>query len=179
MEPEITGSDIERSAGRLSRLCRFSSHLLSFFSLILMLPVLLSPLILIGAFLSVGPFSYTGSICALVLMMAQSALLSVSLRFITQVFVDIAKRRPFYISQAKHLLFAGILMFVCTFIEAIPYGLSTLSFNYGSLAIGLELSKASGFSINLGTLLCSVSLLTVSAIFRHGYLLQRISDDTI
>lgn len=179
MEPEITDGDLERSTSRLSKLCRISSLLLSLFSLIVMLPILLSPLIIAGVFLSIGPFSYSGSIAALLLMMIQSALFSTSLWLITHVFVDIAAKRPFYMSQAKQLLFAGILMLVCTLAEAIPYDLAVLSFNLGPLSIGLELSKAPGCSINLGTLLCAISLLTVSAIFRHGYLLQRISDDTV
>ncbi|MDY4535088.1 hypothetical protein [Tractidigestivibacter sp.] len=179
MDPEITDSDLERSVSRLSRLCRLSSRLLFILSIIVMLPLLLSPLILVGAFLAIGPFSYEGSISDLLLMIVQSALASTALCIITRVFVDIAKKKPFYIGQASHLMIAGILMLVCTFVEVIPYDSATLSLTLGPLYIGLELSKSPGCFINLGSLLCSISLLTISAVFRYGYLLQRISDDTV
>lgn len=179
MEPEITNREIEQSAERLSRFCRFPSHILAFFSCVVMLPVFLSPFIIFGSITSVGPFSYTGSIAALVTMVGQSALLSISLILMRRVFVDIAGKRPFYRTQSRSLLVAGISMLLCAFLETIPYGYASLSFQIGVISVGLELARTSPSFINISTLLCSVSLLTISAVFKYGYFLQRISEDTV
>ena len=73
----------------------------------------------------------------------------------------------------------GILMMFYTLIEMIPYETASLHLNLGVLYVGLELFKPTQTIINLGTLVCSISFLTISAVFKYGLLLRCISDDTI
>ena len=179
MDKEITIRDVELSEKRLSVLCRLSSSILAVFASVIMLPFFLSPFVLFGAVLSVGPFSYSGSPLAFIILLIQSLILSSSLWLLRYTFVDISRKRPFCPDQSKRLFMVGILMMSYTFIEMIPYETASLHFSLGVFYVGLELFKPTPTAINLGTLVCSISFLTISAVFKYGLLLRCISDDTI
>lgn len=179
MQPEVTDQEVRHSLDRLSRICRIFAFGLTSVVGFMLLPMLLSPLILVGACFSIGPFSYTGSFVALALMMIQSVLTIASLWLIRKVFIDIAGKRPFYPKQSRSLLVAGLMMLVCTFTMSLPCNSASISCTIGSFFIGIDLAGQTPTSINLGTLLCSISLLTMSTVFKYGYLLQCISDDTV
>lgn len=179
MESEITTRDVENSVKRLSKLCRLSSSVLTFLTVVAILPFCFFPLTLTGALFSIGPISYSGSLVAFIMLATQSLLLAISLWFLRQVFCDIARGLPFSTDQTARFFKVGILLLLYTFIELIPYDIANLHFSMGSITLGIELAKCQPPLINLGTLLCSITFLTISAVFRYGHLLQSISDDTI
>ena len=179
MEEEITARYLERFIGRLSRICRLSSSLLTVLSIVAGLPFMLLPVALIDPPFISTPFSYDGSLTALVVLAIQSLLLAGTLWLLHRVFSDIANDHPFSAKQPIRFCIISILLLLHTLIELVPYDAAVISFCLGPLYLGVELLRCQPIPINFGVLLCSITFLTISAVFRYGYLLQCVSDDTI
>lgn len=179
MDKEVSVKELDCSTHQIARFCRVSSSVLLFLSACFVLPVIAALFMFIGLPFGLDCLSYSGPMCSVIILTIQYILFALCLWLLHRVFNDISQKRPFSQKQSRRLLRIGLLSLVYSIIEIVPFSPVSIDLFLGPLYLGLQLVHHQPANLNMGTILCAISFISLSAVFQYGSLLQRISDDTV